>query len=356
MGEIKGMLVKKESRSSIILTPDGEFIRVPYAFPENRPGAEVICRPGPARRLRLASLAAALLVALLTWQLFWTFLPQAAAYVSLDFGPSLELALNEKGEIIKARSLNREGEALIAELALRGSDLKQGLTLILAKGLKPESPEPVLCTFTPGRAKKIPPGFQAQVTETISRVLEAQPVSVPYQVKAIPPRVRVEAQQKRISPGRYLLHLEAQKKGITISLPELREEKWSILTRKHQDALNHLLQAVPSRRPDSPGRQPSGNTGKQFPSLPPGEEKVKPPKEKTPLLPHSEDSEENGRAAQERVAPPTGISAAPEEQIEEQGQKEAQEQTGNKREVKGKISPLHKKIPGQPAQRRDLAQ
>ncbi len=348
------MLIKKGSRSSIILTPDGEFKRLPDPFPNNRPGSEVTFKPGPARYLRIGTLAAALLILLLGWQLFRAFLPQAAAYVSLDFGPSLELALNKKGEIIKVSPLNREGEELVAALTLPGNELKQGLTLILQKGLRAESSQPLLCTFTPGGVKKIPPNFQAQVMQTLNEVLGIQPHPASHRVQTVPPQIRLEAKKKGVSPGRYLLRLEAQKQGKDIPLQVLKNEKWSNLARKYRNTLNQLLLAVPPSQPANPpnsqsAQSPRNHGEKHSSSSPPGQKKDGFPKGKTPFWEDLKDGSGLGDLLEWTLT-------APEEQIEEQSQEEAQEQTGNERKIKGKIPPLHKEIPRQPAQGRELAQ
>lgn len=318
MVPIKGILLKKRPRYSIIFTPEGEFKRAPFPFQETRLGQEVSYTPRISRIFCVGSLAAVLLIFLLTWQLYQAIIPQAAAYVSLDFGPSVELTLNKKGEIVKISPLNNEGEALTNQIRLPSRDLKEVLTLIMEKELKPKQPQLLVCTYTPAQNKKASKEIQVKVMQTLDQVLRNQPLANTHVVRTLSPQIREEARKNGISPGKYLLHLEAKKQGSPIPLNELKRENWSTLKKRYQDTLHNFLSPEPFQEA-RPLSSPMRNKFKGKKDL---------VKELTP----------------------------PEEQVEEQSQKQTQKQTSNKGKVKGKTPALVEQITWQSTQGRNFSQ
>ncbi|HAA89428.1 MAG: putative membrane protein [Thermoanaerobacterales bacterium 50_218] len=292
MRTTRGILIKKSKHSSIILTPDGEFKKVATTFGDTPVGQEVSWRPAISRYVRVGSIAAVILICLLGWQLFQGFLPQAAAFVSLEFGPGIEFALDKNGIIIKASPLNEEGQILLTETQFRGRKLEEALELVLEKAKTTQ--HPLICTYTILNQKNVSPAND--LDEKIEKLLSSKQYLTSYTIQPISQKLRAQARKQGITPGKYFFYLVAKKQGKNISLDEIKNENWQTLRKNYQDIANTLFQ--------------------------------KPQTHKKP-----------------------NQLVAPEKEVEENRQQQTQQQTGNQRKVKSKIPSLIKDISRQTPKR-----
>lgn len=83
------------------------------------------------RPLRIAATLAAMLV-LVVGTFGYRAFHSATAYVSIDVNPSVGLVLNRMDRVIGAEAYNAEGEALLQELALKGSSYDEAAAALLA--------------------------------------------------------------------------------------------------------------------------------------------------------------------------------------------------------------------------------
>ncbi len=295
------MLIKKSKNSSIILTPDGEFKKVATTFGNTPVGQEVSWKPALPRYVRIGSVAAVIMICLLGWQLFKGFLPPAAAFVSLEFGPAIEFALDKKGNIITASPLNDEGQVFLKETQIRGRNFEEALELVLEQAKATQ--HPLICTYTMLHNKDVSPANDLE--ERIVKLLNSKAVSIPHTFQPISQEIRSQAHKKETTPGKYLFYLEAKKHRKDASLEEITQRDWQTLVRKYQDIANSLNISLPTEKSES--------------------------KETTTQL------------------------MAPEKEVEENRQQDTQKQTGNQRKVKSKIPPLVEDVSRQTPQRSNFA-
>lgn len=151
----RGLVVEKTKRYAVVLTAEGEFR---YLTGRRARAAEVgkiiWLAERTVSRWLVAVAASLLILTLAAWQL--GLASPAAAYLSVDLGPVVELALDRDGRIVKARGLGPEGQELVRELPLAGEPAQQGLAILLRHAaLTRESlPRPVVVGLTvlPGRS------------------------------------------------------------------------------------------------------------------------------------------------------------------------------------------------------------
>ncbi|MBE3588024.1 MAG: anti-sigma factor domain-containing protein [Thermoanaerobacteraceae bacterium] len=242
---ITGMVMEIRARTCIILTPDGQFREVPLPPGGVRLGEEITCFP---RRLnipwRLLVAAACFLIFLGSGLLYYGWTTRAMAYVSMDINPSVELALNRREYVCAARGLNPPGEQLLAGTGLLGRPLEEAINTLLARAVQskyllPDKNNVVLTAVTAENGQAVPPA--EKIYQVIAGSLQSAGVGAEVVVEAAPPEIRRQAQQAGLSTGRYLLHVEAAKKGLDIGLEELKKESMAVLEEKRGFAISELL-------------------------------------------------------------------------------------------------------------------
>lgn len=83
--------------------------------------------------LRLISAMATMLVLVIGVFGYHTFLSKAAAYVSIDVNPSVELTLNRTDKVIAAIAYNADGEILLQQVEVTGKKYDEAVTMLLAE-------------------------------------------------------------------------------------------------------------------------------------------------------------------------------------------------------------------------------
>ncbi len=121
----RGMIMKVSRRKAVILTKDGSFERVRLKKGEKpEVGQEYICPPEVCDALfqpkkGLIPSFSLSLVAIIVFVLFAGGMPfeqnkaSAAAYVSFDINPSVEVVVDKEMNIIKVRTLNEDAQNLL---------------------------------------------------------------------------------------------------------------------------------------------------------------------------------------------------------------------------------------------------
>lgn len=225
--ETHGLVVKIKGKSCIVLTPEGEYKEVP--LPKGgvtRVGQEIsLQRKKNLPYLRYFMVAASLLIVVLTGQLYLGQTPPAAAYLTIDINPSVELAVSVDGKVVSTRGLNSDGEKVLAEVKIKGRDLREAVELIIARAvidqyLKDKEDNVILATLTvEGDAE--PVVDLDSVYEAIRNPVESGGVDAEVIIEPVKPEMRQEAAKSGISTGRYLLLQKSDKKGVPVSVSEI---------------------------------------------------------------------------------------------------------------------------------------
>lgn len=238
MAHERGILLEIKGHRAIVLTPGGEFRRVP-AKRSWEVGQEVSFETG--RRFSWswnpawAGVAVAAVFLLVAVTALLPAADQPVAYVTVDINPSLELAIDGRERVIEATSLNSDGDKILTGLTYEGRQVDEVVAditrLALEQGfIKDGSSEAaVVITVVPAKPDKPVPAKVATKVEraktAAQEVLQKNNLGAQVQTLVVDnSALREEAQSAGLSPGKYAVWLEAQKEGLQISLDDLKEK------------------------------------------------------------------------------------------------------------------------------------
>lgn len=211
-----------------VLTADGEFrsLKMRGSF---RPGQEIILPESRWRINRLALVAACLLLfftATATWRTVMA--PAVAAYVSLDINPAVELALDGKNVVCGVKPLDDDGKELVEGLELNGMDLEKAVERLIAAAVGKEyisadEGNIIVFTVTPV-GQHDSSQLDRLVRESVETSLVTLEVKAQVLVGSAPPEIREKAQKEGVPPGRYMMFLDASKKGMSVNLEDFKKK------------------------------------------------------------------------------------------------------------------------------------
>ncbi len=222
----KGIVVEVASRRHIVvLTPQGEFLRVPHREAVSL-GQEIDFVESQTPRLLRISFAAVLLLAVIgSAALFGdrVFIPggmNPTFFVTLDINPSVELAVNRRQRVVAAEGLNTDGERLLSKLHVVGREFKGAIEAIGQQaervGYLRAGENQVIVTISNGDTRvgdgkslqevrvdehrySIQHEIETTVVETLTNAYQAH-----VEIWQVPVHIRDEARQAGVSPGRYV--------------------------------------------------------------------------------------------------------------------------------------------------------
>jgi hypothetical protein len=239
----EGVVLSLEPRASIVLTPDGRFVRVKKQ-PLHRVGEtivwsqqDLVSRSSFAFAVgawrRTAGLAAALLLVLLCG--WWTFrTPPIVAYVTMDVNPSVEMGIDARERVRKLEALNGDAEPYVEGIRYRGRDVETVTREIAEKLaaddlLDAETGEVVLASVP---QKELKEGWEDEVAAKMKQAISVavhppgtlagtEPVVAAV---TVPEEIRDAARSNGISAGKMAFWLMAEKQGHDLSLDTLKSQ------------------------------------------------------------------------------------------------------------------------------------
>jgi len=241
------MIVKKKKRSCIVLTPDGKFEEV--SLPKDaRVGQEIELKKVVPYFKQLIA-AASILLLVVTGQLYPGWLLPAAAYVSLDINPSVELSVDAGKMVITARALNADGGRLLSEVKVKRHRLPEAIELLvfqaMADGyLKRGVDNTVVVTLTVSADEQPEADFQL-IYDSIERPLVSGNLQAEVVIEPVKPEQRAEARKEGLSAGRYVLYRHMEERGIPFAVEEMQQVNLRNLKEEKNLKFEELLQDPP---------------------------------------------------------------------------------------------------------------
>lgn len=267
----RGLVTKILVDNCIVLTPEGTYHRIPLPSRDIRVGAE-ICYS----RSRLSAiphkpwlLAASLLLFFLGYP-FWNqaMLPQAAAYVSLDMIPSLEVAVDNQMQVIGVRCYNDDATDLVKPLDLKGKELSDALTTLIDQAVARNyvtagQDNLMISTVSPAGRDN-----HSVDADALYQVVEKSIADHGYggQVKiyGASPEMRKAADDREISVGKYLIYEQLISSGAQVSIEEINRKSVPELASNYNLDLPHhktiSLQGAPAGLNREPGEYEGGSS------------------------------------------------------------------------------------------------
>lgn len=237
----------------VVITPTGEFIKVPWeekVIPAL--GSEIEFEFPPAKQSffspqKLFVLAASIVFFLLAIPFVSEYLyfgeSQVIAYVGIDINPSLELGLDKEGKVKEARGLNGEGEKLLESVQYENLPVNGVIKCITQEAVKQqyltvgEENNIILTVSTreerekilkkkaerePAKNTEVCAKIKKELTSEIKGELDKQKIKVEVEVLEISPEFYRKAKKAGVSPGKYAVILEAMKEGYDVSPEDVK--------------------------------------------------------------------------------------------------------------------------------------
>lgn len=234
---VKGLVIDTSPKGEInVLTPNGEFLKFKWtkgALPQI--GSEVeIQIPVTATRKKFYQQKSVLALAA-SFLLFFALIPlignlllpgytQVVAYVSVDINPSIELGLDKNGKVIEISGLNEDGSFLVKDLNLTNLPVKKAIEeitqkAILEKFISLEKENSILVTISNG--ENIPPKLK-QLDQVINQTLDKNKIKGEAEVLEVSADVHEHAKSLGLSPGKYVVLMEAVDEGLEVDLEDMQ--------------------------------------------------------------------------------------------------------------------------------------
>ena len=155
--------------------------------------------------------AAAALIIIVGVLTVWRNTNQAVfAVVDLDVNPSIELSINGKEKVVEAKPVNEEGEAILADMDLQGSDVKAACSAIvgsmLMKGYLSDQSNSILVSVSSDDSEK-GHEIEEQISEYINAYMDESAIAAAVLGQYIEgdEELMAFAEENGISPGKAWL-------------------------------------------------------------------------------------------------------------------------------------------------------
>lgn len=224
------------SKHAVVMTRDGEFIRVARRRQTWQLGDEVdvpnLVRKRPILMTSIASACAAAVIILFVLMtgpggIGGPGQPVVAAYITMDINPSMELSVDADEIVLEARGLNDDGIAVLAGLSLKGIPLEEAADLIVDRAAELDyfnkytelGAGTILITSTSvlDEPEAEEEEFLERVTQRVKDTMvakhpeEAQVFEV--ESLAAPKELRDEAEKNGVSVGKLAIQILVEEQG-----------------------------------------------------------------------------------------------------------------------------------------------
>lgn len=258
----QGLVVETDGQRSIVLTPEGEFVKLPLAGREVRVGEEISFTV-PEEKVRLFrpwAWAACLALAILLAGLLLPVYPAVAYWVSLDINPSLELGVNAQDRVVRVVPLDTAGRQLVVGQPLWGRKVEQAIQRLITRaadlGYGRQEGDLVLVTVT--GEKRADAACQEKVARTAEEAVAELQGGAQVVVVNLPAAAHREARRLGLSAGQYAAWRALKESGVSLEPEEMKNKGLAALAREKQRDLRALLAPPESPPASRPGKKAPG--------------------------------------------------------------------------------------------------
>ncbi|HJV47451.1 MAG TPA: anti-sigma factor domain-containing protein [Bacillota bacterium] len=236
----KGVVIEAGKKWSIVLTPDGQFCKVP-SQPGYLEGMEIsFSIPIPvstfstkrimSRRWTrgVSAIAACLLLLVLIFPFFSG--SQAYAAVTIDINPSLELDVDQNANVIEIQPLNEDGKKVLEQVQWKKHKLDTvALDIIKAaesNGLMNDQNQVIIST-TFYKTESADQGQQwDSMLENVSDKVDQGVTVILVDGNK---KWFEEAKKQSVPPGSYMLVKQAEQQGVNLQVDDIQKGQWDNL-------------------------------------------------------------------------------------------------------------------------------
>jgi len=227
--EKRGIVAKISAKHCIVITPDGSYEKIPLPAQGTQVGAELAYRRFPlSYNMKPLLMAASLLIVFMSFALLpKAYLPQAAAYVSLDINPSLEMAVDKNLNVINVQYFNDDASNLIPPEEIEGLNIYDALRELIAKAIEQNyiklgEDNLIISTVSPSGTDPMPIN-QEVVSQFLENTITASGYTSQVTVYSASDEIRATAKGEGLSPGKYLVYQQLIKTDNQVSIDEVKK-------------------------------------------------------------------------------------------------------------------------------------
>ncbi|TCW38776.1 anti-sigma-I factor RsgI family protein [Laceyella sacchari] len=225
----KGIIMEVQSRHWIVLTPEGDFIKVPRTNPSLLVGEEITFQATKRNRRRLVPAFVSVAAAAVLGMFF--VLPQLApdqvdaqTYIYVDVNPSVEIGIDEERNIVELHPLNKTAKQLLDGEEWKKESLNQFVIDFLGKakqhGYVQQKDQVVLSGYKEEKNSE-------ETLDHLKTILDNKSKQENLQLEVrslvVPKKVKSKASQFGLSPVKYAAWLIAKKEGKQLEAEEMEE-------------------------------------------------------------------------------------------------------------------------------------
>jgi len=267
----KGILLEMAGRQAVVLTPQGEFRKVPvpggnWDIGDEIEYAEVRQQPAWLRWGTAAAAAAVLFVgSFVTWN--QVSLAQPVAVITVDINPSLELTLNKIDQVLKAEPKNADGALVLQGVDYKRKPLDEVLAAVTERAVEEHKLNPadeasaVLVGVAPATEKELSPAqaervvekAKAAVTNEVAKVASAQGQAPKTSVAVLTATgaERKQAEQEGLSVGKFMLMPEIQAVVPDVTPEEIRQSGPGKVLKEHNISPSEVFSKAEEKNEES---------------------------------------------------------------------------------------------------------
>lgn len=228
MAKVKGIVAETDKKSCILITPEGEFLKMNHHGKVLRIGEEIELPKASRKWVKTVAAVAAVFLLSLIIPLYGVLnaYAQPVAYVSLDINPSLELGVNQYGTVVDIRAFNQDGVKLLDSTRTQKIGVYQALQNLINQAVKlgyvaSNRPNLIVVVFTKGGKFSF---SSHQLDALIKDRVTAAHVQAQYLILSTSMSMHAQAASQKASLGKFIIFQTAQKQGIDIHLTELQND------------------------------------------------------------------------------------------------------------------------------------
>lgn len=234
-----GIVIENGKRHVIVMMPDGQFRKVP-TNKQPKIGEEITFSERARLRRPRALYSIGVAAAAVMLLLFIPFLvkekpadSQVVAYLTMDINPSIELGVNKDEQVEELHAINKDGEAVTANLTYKGLPVEQVAEAIMdrvnaGRYIKNGEGDIVITSVlvaedqVPAYEKDLQVHVDAAVRKALAKTDNAENQHVKVTTLSVPKEVWEAAKAAGISSGKMSFYLLAKSQGHHITIDELK--------------------------------------------------------------------------------------------------------------------------------------
>lgn len=277
MSRMKAVVLEKSGSRYTVLGQDGTFRQVHRRL-NAEVGEEVQIRLWTEylSGVRIWSGVVALFLLVLTTLLGWTLYqaPTAVALLSVDINPSLQLALDDQGNLLEFQTQNEDAKRMLSQVDLKGKPIEEVLEQIVIqayhkKFLSSQQPWVVIgySPMTNKTLEQMPKVLnENQISSWVTEIGKKKGLTPQVAVFSLTYQERELAQKGDLTLGEYALWQTADKVGVVTQPEKLKDTSERVrLLENPQVQAQIKVEKNQQQASESIGKPDEEGTGKLLP-------------------------------------------------------------------------------------------